>query len=90
MFSAELTKCQTKAQEASNSNGNGEFLVGAYIPQCTETGEFVAKQCHGSTGYCWCVDEEGEELEGTRVGPGEITVCLSKWIVVWRSVKVDF
>ena len=26
------------------------------------------KQCHGSTGYCWCVKTAtGEEIEGTRI-----------------------
>ena len=74
IVSGELTKCQRLAQEANN----GELMVGAYIPQCTETGAFVAKQCHGSTGYCWCVDIEGEEVEGTRAGPGETALCLSK------------
>lgn len=31
-------------------------------------------QCHGSSGYCWCVDSSGEEREGTRVEPGSPTV----------------
>ena len=34
-------------------------MIGAYIPQCNEeTGGFSAVQCHGSTAYCWCVEEE--------------------------------
>ena len=32
-------------------------LIGAYIPQCDEDGSFRKYQCHGSTGYCWCVDQ---------------------------------
>ena len=49
-------------------------LLGAFIPQCTEDGYYEASQCHGSTGHCWCVTKEGEELQGTRTGPGEETV----------------
>ena len=36
--------------------------MGAFIPQCTENGAFESQQCHGSTGYCWCVDEYGNKL----------------------------
>merc|ERR1712080_719956 len=50
-------------------------LVGAHIPQCKADGTFKEKQCHGSTGYCWCVEpESGAEIKGTKKGPtdGEV------------------
>lgn len=31
---------------------------------------FILCQCHGSTGYCWCVDSNGQERAGTRTPPG--------------------
>ena len=37
-------------------------LVGAYSPQCNEDGSWKPLQCHGSIGYCWCVDNEGEKM----------------------------
>ena len=36
-------------------------LVGAYSPQCNEDGSWKRLQCHGSIGYCWCVNNEGEK-----------------------------
>ena len=36
-------------------------LVGAYSPQCNEDGSWKRLQCHGSIGYCGCVDSEGEK-----------------------------
>lgn len=36
----------------------GSGLMGSYVPQCEEDGVFSPVQCHGSTGYCWCVSEE--------------------------------
>jgi len=39
--------------------------LGCYIPQCTESCEWEPMQCWSSTGYCWCVDENGDEIEGT-------------------------
>ena len=35
---------------------NGTVLIGGYVPQCEEDGSFTQHQCHGSTGYCWCVN----------------------------------
>uniref|UniRef100_A0A3Q2ZSC3 Nidogen 2a (osteonidogen) n=1 Tax=Kryptolebias marmoratus TaxID=37003 RepID=A0A3Q2ZSC3_KRYMA len=42
------------------------YGVGAYIPQCDSDGLYRPQQCHGSTGYCWCVDSRGQEKPGTR------------------------
>jgi len=39
--------------------------IGCYIPQCTDECEWEVMQCWSSTGYCWCVDEDGVEIEGT-------------------------
>uniref|UniRef100_A0A8C9VUN5 Nidogen 2 n=1 Tax=Scleropages formosus TaxID=113540 RepID=A0A8C9VUN5_SCLFO len=44
--------------------------IGAFVPQCDEEGQYRPLQCHGSTGYCWCVDSGGQEREGTRTPPG--------------------
>ena len=46
-------------------------LLGAFVPQCTVDGFYETRQCHGSTGHCWCVSKEGVELVGTRRGPME-------------------
>ena len=48
------------------SVGKDQTLVGAYVPQCTASGHYEHEQCDGSTGYCWCVTEFGEEIPGTR------------------------
>uniref|UniRef100_A0A3B5QH98 Thyroglobulin type-1 domain-containing protein n=1 Tax=Xiphophorus maculatus TaxID=8083 RepID=A0A3B5QH98_XIPMA len=44
--------------------------VGAYIPQCDSDGQYRPRQCHGSTGHCWCVDSRGQEKPETRTPPG--------------------
>ncbi|KAL2789922.1 nidogen-2 precursor [Daubentonia madagascariensis] len=41
-----------------------------HIPQCDEQGNFLPLQCHGSTGFCWCVDPDGHEVPGTQTPPG--------------------
>ena len=45
-------------------------LIGAFQPSCEEDGSFSELQCHGSTGYCWCVDvQTGQPVSnGTRGG----------------------
>lgn len=40
---------------------------GMFVPQCRDDGGYQSTQCHGSSGYCWCVDEYGNELIDTRV-----------------------
>ena len=50
---------------------NATGKVGEFVPQCEEDGSYSPLQCWGSTGYCWCVDEDGVEISGTALGPGE-------------------
>ena len=56
------TKC-----EQLSSQGSENGLVGAFVPQCNADGSFNSEQCWGSTGYCWCVDEYGKEIPGTKI-----------------------
>ncbi|XP_019635444.1 PREDICTED: kielin/chordin-like protein [Branchiostoma belcheri] len=42
-------------------------MTGVFVPSCDINGYYNATQCHGSTGYCWCVDRFGEEVPGSRV-----------------------
>ena len=55
---------------------------GIYVPQCKSDGGFEAVQCYGPSNECWCVDQEGSELNGTRrkgtlkcTGLGLFNVC---------------
>jgi len=57
---------------------NTESMPGAYVPQCTDDGKYERKQCHSSTGYCWCAHPEtNAEEENTRksVRNGETVEC---------------
>ncbi|XP_052006738.1 testican-2-like [Xyrauchen texanus] len=38
-----------------------------YIPSCDEDGFFRRLQCDKSRGECWCVDQHGGELMGSRI-----------------------
>ena len=55
--------CCDEAELANDDCGG----IGCYIPQCTENCEWEPMQCWGSTGYCWCVDVNGVEIEGTSM-----------------------
>lgn len=50
--------CMEARLEAQSNN-----LIGVFVPRCDENnGELYKKlQCHGSTGFCWCVTEEDGE-----------------------------
>ncbi|KAJ8281591.1 hypothetical protein COCON_G00041100 [Conger conger] len=53
------TKCQLEA--------GGAQRIGFYRPQCDEQGNYKPMQCWHSTGFCWCVDRNGEVIPGTSV-----------------------
>uniref|UniRef100_A0A8C5K8S0 Sparc/osteonectin, cwcv and kazal-like domains proteoglycan 2 n=1 Tax=Jaculus jaculus TaxID=51337 RepID=A0A8C5K8S0_JACJA len=56
---AELER--TQIQEAAKKK------PGVFIPSCDEDGYYRKTQCDQSSGDCWCVDQLGLELSGTRM-----------------------
>lgn len=56
-----MTDCQRRYQEATLPSFQGNF-----VPQCKLDGQYEAVQCQGSNGECWCVDQDGKEISGTR------------------------
>ncbi|XP_051778893.1 testican-2 [Erpetoichthys calabaricus] len=56
---AELEKIQV--QEVAKKK------PGMYIPSCDEDGYYRKLQCDQSKGECWCVDQHGGELAGSRI-----------------------
>ncbi|XP_034032146.1 LOW QUALITY PROTEIN: nidogen-2 [Thalassophryne amazonica] len=64
------THCEHHRDSIQTAGPEGHPLPGAYIPQCDANGQYLALQCHGSTGHCWCVDSSGQERAGTRTPPG--------------------
>lgn len=47
-----------------------------YLPQCELDGQFIPVQCYGETTYCWCVDQDGREVPGTRSHDAVKPACL--------------
>ncbi|XP_042560584.1 nidogen-1-like [Clupea harengus] len=84
----EKTACERhreRAQSASANTGGYFFFrprpaVGQYVPTCDPYGSYDPMQCHGSLGQCWCVDREGQEITGTRTGPGSTPSCIDQGV----------
>uniref|UniRef100_A0A7N6FEM8 Nidogen 2a (osteonidogen) n=1 Tax=Anabas testudineus TaxID=64144 RepID=A0A7N6FEM8_ANATE len=68
------THCEHHRDTVHTTSPEGYPIVGAYVPQCDDDGQYTPQQCHGSTGHCWCVDSRGQEREGTRTPPGTPSV----------------
>lgn len=76
-FQAGLTPC---LQESINSQGyTGSTLPGRFSPDCDRDGNYKPSQCHVSSGVCWCVDSQGQEIPGTR-GRGSKQCAAPGWI----------
>ncbi|XP_003473417.1 nidogen-1 [Cavia porcellus] len=77
----EKTRCQQEREHILGAVGAADTQrprpPGLFVPECDEHGHYAPTQCHGSTGYCWCVDRDGRELEGTRTRAGLQPPCLS-------------
>ena len=51
-----FASCLDEYYEAISNN-----RIGMYIPQCYKNDTWVNPQCHGGTGFCWCVDDNGDK-----------------------------
>ncbi|KAM6280871.1 nidogen-1 isoform 2-T2 [Porphyrio hochstetteri] len=91
----EKTKCQREREVALGSGApfySKEIKVGHFIPQCDDHGNYLPTQCHASSGYCWCVDRDGNEIDGTRSRLGVQPPCLSTAappVIIGPSVRPD-
>lgn len=80
----EKTACERHRESAlagSSSSGGFDFFrprpaVGQYVPTCDSYGAYEPTQCHASVGQCWCVDDAGVEIPGSRTGPGSRPMCI--------------
>eukprot|EP00746_Dinoflagellata_sp_MGD_P139835 gnl/MRDRNA2_/MRDRNA2_73207_c0_seq1.p1 gnl/MRDRNA2_/MRDRNA2_73207_c0~~gnl/MRDRNA2_/MRDRNA2_73207_c0_seq1.p1 ORF type:complete len:602 (+),score=64.01 gnl/MRDRNA2_/MRDRNA2_73207_c0_seq1:245-1807(+) len=73
---AKRANCEDEKKIAEHSG-----LIGVYVPQCKKDGNYSPRQCHGSTGACWCVDPDGHKVEGTydpATGPQSDEECAPK------------
>lgn len=76
---SKLISFQLSASEADSSNSDcvrerNEALeiarrptFGVYIPECKQDGTYTERQCHVTSGFCWCVTPDGKPIEGTPV-----------------------
>lgn len=55
-----LTGCQNKRRQALLS------VKAVPIPRCRPDGSYSPVQCDRPTGECWCSDDNGVEIPGTR------------------------
>ena len=62
----EMSECQ-RQRVTSLERRLDLGMVGGFIPNCEENGDFSLVQCHGSTGYCWCANPDGSEILGSRI-----------------------
>ncbi|XP_051529265.1 nidogen-1-like [Myxocyprinus asiaticus] len=80
----EKTACEHQRESAlaASSSSGGYFFfrprpaVGQYVPTCDSYGAYEPTQCHASIGQCWCVDGSGQEIPGSRTGPGNRPMCI--------------
>ncbi|XP_018546238.2 thyroglobulin-like, partial [Lates calcarifer] len=75
-------QCSGRGQECWCVDGEGQEVVGTRtnssaphcpspcqlqsVLRCSPSGLFESVQCDSSRGQCWCVDQDGMELYGTR------------------------
>ena len=63
-FIVAMTTCERERKRAITMSSRS--VVGMFVASCQPDGSFEQTQCHNATGFCWCVDDLGNELMGTR------------------------
>ncbi len=66
VLSGQLTKCEIRRFESIKILKESGPLAISYIPRCELNGSFSLVQCWGDVVVCWCVDDEGQIISGTR------------------------
>jgi len=77
-------KLLTCAEKRKAQLDNVHDMIGSFVPECDEEGNYKAVQCDASTGFCWCADTEtgirvGKEIRGTpKCGDSEPQMEIPK------------
>ncbi|XP_035679107.1 zonadhesin-like isoform X8 [Branchiostoma floridae] len=72
------TYWQTKAPAVCTENT--EPMPGEFVKQCEEDGSFSTKQCHGSTGFCYCAHPQDGTIYRETGRRGEMEHdCQNYW-----------
>lgn len=87
------SKCLRDRQQAlTNALSKDLIMLGVFVPKCEVDGSYRQVQCLNTSRYCWCVDSDGKEIQGTRVRlrqPNCPTVARSEFLVFWsKRLKV--
>nr|XP_034996890.1 nidogen-2 [Zootoca vivipara] len=81
-----MTRCEHERLYASQRGAS--FPGAPHVPECDDQGNYRPLQCHGSTGYCWCVDTDGKEIPGSRVPPStSLPICRAPEMLVAGAKK---
>uniref|UniRef100_A0A3Q1G0X6 Nidogen 2a (osteonidogen) n=1 Tax=Acanthochromis polyacanthus TaxID=80966 RepID=A0A3Q1G0X6_9TELE len=83
------THCEHHRASVQSAGPEGYPAVGAYVPQCDAEGQYISRQCHGSTGHCWCVDSRGQERAGSRTPPGAARVDCDRPVSVGPTFRPE-
>lgn len=60
------TECQ-RQREKAQAGGGSSLIKGAYVPECTPTGDFQPLQCEPDGTQCFCVSPvDGIEMKNSR------------------------
>ena len=58
----QLSSCQREKRRGDLSRKPYRFVI-----KCKSSGEYESLQCWPTVGLCWCVNEKGKELLGSRM-----------------------
>ena len=50
-------------------------MLGYFVPECDQNGNFKSKQSYGSSGYSFCLDLDGNKIDGSDMPPGQELDC---------------
>ena len=75
-FLDSLTQCQMARQNSSRYPFGSSHLI-----RCKQDGSYQQIQCSGTTGYCWCVDENGVKLTHTETRGSLRCPVLGRFVI---------
>ena len=62
-------------------------MLGYFVPECDEDGNFKSKQSSGSSGYKFCLDIDGNKIDGSDTPPGQELDCMQYLLNRWTNVN---